>query len=189
MAQLGTREARAPLHVVRCTQSTFCTGLQSSKDLKREAGNTAWMAARNQPFLSEGKVNLWPIPTFGGFFLSHTSTKCIYSSMVVLEISSSYSPGRLQTRSTLQTAAYDGNTVQVIPTLELGQLRPWWRTLWEALLSSDNLSRVLWSPSQPSPNIKYTGKSDKGTNSCYWVLPKTTYPWHKRAGVGPWFNS
>lgn len=158
---------------------------------ERLATQLGWRLEINHFFLKV-KLIYGPIPTFGGFggvFLSHTSTKCIYSSMVVLEISSSYSPGRLQTRSTLQTAAYDGNTMQIIPSLELGQLRPRWRTLWEALLSSDNLSRVLWSPSQPSPNIKYTGKSDKGTNSCCWVLPKTTYAWRKRAGVGPWFNS
>lgn len=55
------------------TLSTFCTALLTSNHLRREAGGAMWMVAGNQPLLSEGEVNFWPIPSLLFIlFSSHT---------------------------------------------------------------------------------------------------------------------
>jgi len=147
----------------RSTPSAFCTGLQTSKDLKREACDTPWTAVRNKPLLSEGEVNFWLVPTLLFLFSCCTSTQ-----QTATRCCRSTAPAH----AAAQTAARGPNTPRSADA---------W--LEEALFSSHSPSELLRSPSEPNINIKYVDQSAGGPNSCCSVLSKTTRPLHKRVGV------
>lgn len=97
--------------------------------------------------------------SFFFFFFCHTSTQYIVTWCCWRHSSS---PRQLQIHSSLQPAACNGNTLYRLVPLFLwdssGHVDAHFE---EALLSPYNLSKVLWSPSQPSINIKYTDNQMK----------------------------